>query len=376
MKILFTWHAAVETEYRKIFKEISKRGHELLVVCPKEWTEGGRLQQADSSDEDGYRLIALPVIFRNRIKGFFYPKIYVLYKLINNFKPDIFHIFEEPYSLSCFQMAGLSKIASPFSKIVVQSFENMIIAQRFPFSFIERFVLNNTDLLIAIPKEGELIWRSKGYPKTIKQVSVGLDENLFKKTEGLLSHYDFLNKKGRVRIAYIGRLSHEKGVSLLIEAVSNLLRKSIDCEFLIIGNGEREEFKNLAVKLGIGNNVVFMDAIPNYNLPVVYSKIDILVLPSITTTGWKEQFGRVLIEAMACEVAVIGSSSGEIPNVVGDAGIIFKEGDVKMLTEVLMRLILDDSLRNTLGVTGRKRVLENFTWERVAERLIKEYSVI
>src|SRR3989338_410357 len=107
MRILFTWHAAVEPEYRKLFKEIAKKGHELLVISPKSWTEGGRLQSVDNLNEDGYRLLTFPVIFRNRIKGFFYPQIYFLYKLFNKFKPDIVHIFEEPYSLA-WTISGLN----------------------------------------------------------------------------------------------------------------------------------------------------------------------------------------------------------------------------------------------------------------------------
>lgn len=384
MKILFTWHAAVEPEYRKLFREIVNKGHELLVISPKTWMEGGRLQRIDNSDEacskrsesNGYSLFSFPVIFRNRIKGFFYPQVNSLCQLFRKFKPDIVHIFEEPYSLACFQMVTLAKIASPRSKIIVQSFENMIIIQRFPFSLIERFVLNNTNLLISIPKEGELVWRNKGYSGTIKQLPVGLDENLFKKTESFLPDYPFLNKRDKIQIGYVGRLSPEKGLSLLLRAASNLLKRSSDFELLIIGNGERKRFESLAVELGIKEKTVFIDALPNYQLPIIYSKIDILVLPSTTTAKWKEQFGRVLIEAMACEVAVVGSSSGEIPFVVRDAGIIFQEGDIAALTKVLEGLIVNSDMRDKLGKAGRKRVLENFTWTSVAERLCNSYDSI
>ncbi|HLA48072.1 MAG: hypothetical protein A3D20_01540 [Nitrospinae bacterium RIFCSPHIGHO2_02_FULL_39_82] len=376
MRILFTWHAAVEPEYRKLFKEIAKKGHELLVISPKSWTEGGRLQSVDNLNEDGYRLLTFPVIFRNRIKGFFYPQIYFLYKLFNKFKPDIVHIFEEPYSLACFQMAALVKIVSPPSKIIVQSFENMIIPQRFPFLLIERFVLNNTNLLISVPNEGESVWRGKGYSGTIKQLPVGLDETLFKKTDSFLPDYPFLNKKDKIRIGYVGRLATEKGLSLLLEAVSNLLKCSSDLELIIIGNGERKRFESLAAELGIKEKTVFIDAVPNYQLPIIYSKMDILVLPSLTTDRWKEQFGRVLIEAMACEVAVVGSSSGEIPFVIGDAGIIFQEGDIAALTKVLEGLIVNSDMRDKLGKAGRKRILKNFTWTSVAERLCNSYDSI
>lgn len=376
MRILFTWHAAVEPEYRKLFKEIVKKGYELTVICPKAWTEGGRLQGVDNLKDDGYSLFNFPVIFRNRVKGFFYPQIYSLCQIFRKFKPDIVHIFEEPYSLACFQIVTLAKIASPRSKILVQSFENMIIPQRFPFSLIERFVLNNTNLLISIPKEGESVWKSKGYSGTVKQLSVGLDEDLFKKTEGFLPDYPILNKKDKIRIGYVGRLAPEKGLSLLLEAASNLLKRSSDFELLIIGNGEKNKFESLAAELGIKEKTVFIDSVPNYQLPIIYSKIDVLVLPSTTTDKWKEQFGRVLIEAMACRTAVVGSSSGEIPNIIGDAGFIFQEGNISALSKILENLASNPDLREKLGEMGRNRVLQNFTWSSIAERLCDIYKDI
>ncbi len=376
MRILFTWHAAVEPEYRKLFKEIVKKGYDLTVICPKSWTEGGRLQRIDNLKEGGYSLFTFPVVFRDKIKGFFYPQIYSLCQLFRKFKPDIVHIFEEPYSLACFQMVALAKIASPRSKIVVQSFENMIIPQRFPFSLIERFVLNNTNLLISIPKEGESVWRGKGYSGTIKQLPVGLDEDLFKKTESFLPDYPFLNKKDKIRIGYVGRLAPEKGLSLLLEAASNLLKRSSDFELLIIGNGERKIFESLAAELGIKEKTVFIYAVPNYKLPIIYSKMDILVLPSLTTDRWKEQFGRVLIEAMACGTAVVGSSSGEIPNIIGNAGFIFEEGNLSTLSKILEELASNSNLREKLGEMGRNRVLQNFTWSSITERLCSIYKDI
>jgi glycosyltransferase involved in cell wall biosynthesis len=393
MKILFTWHAAVESEYRKLFKEIAKKGHELIVICPRAWTEGGRLQRVDNlkeacseqSESNGYSLFSFPVIFRDRIKRFFYLKPYSLYKLFSEFKPDIVHIFEEPYSLVCLQMIGLTKIASPLSKIVVQSFENINIAQKFPFSNIEDYVLKNTNLLIAIPKEGESVWKGKGYSKTIEYIPVGLDENIFKKTDNLISNYSFLNKRNKVRIGYVGRLTVEKGLSILFEAVSDLLKSSLintfrdkplDFELLIIGSGDKDKFKKIADGFGIADRVVFLDAIPNYQLPDIYSKIDIMVLPSMTTDRWKEQFGRVLIEAMACGVAVVGSSSGEIPNIIGEAGFIFQEGNLSALSKILKELVSDSNLREKTGKRGRNRVLQKFTWSSITERLCSIYQDI
>ena len=104
--------------------------------------------------------------------------------------------------------------------------------------------------------------------------------------------------------------------------------------------------------------------------------LDVLVLPSRTTRRWKEQFGRVLIEAMACETPVVGSSSAEIPHVIGEAGLVFPEGDVVALTKHLRSLCDSPDLVALLGARGRARVLQRFTHRRIAEETAKLYKQV
>jgi glycosyltransferase involved in cell wall biosynthesis len=94
---------------------------------------------------------------------------------------------------------------------------------------------------------------------------------------------------------------------------------------------------------------------------------------SSTRPNWMEQFGRVLIEAMACETPVIGSSSGEIPNVIGDAGLIFQEGNVQELSARVRQLLDDPALYAQLATQGRQRVMENYTQQRIAEQAYEVY---
>jgi glycosyltransferase involved in cell wall biosynthesis len=101
-------------------------------------------------------------------------------------------------------------------------------------------------------------------------------------------------------------------------------------------------------------------------VPELLRRLHALVLPSRTTATWKEQFGRIIPEAMACGVPVIGSSSGEIPHVIGEAGLVFSEGDAAELAECLRRLAADDALRERLRRRGRERVLANYTQRSLA----------
>jgi glycosyltransferase involved in cell wall biosynthesis len=109
-------------------------------------------------------------------------------------------------------------------------------------------------------------------------------------------------------------------------------------------------------------------------MPAIMRRFDVLVGPSLTTPRWKEQFGRMLVEAMACGVPVIGSDSGEIPNVIGDAGIVVPEGDCVALRTAIARLRDDPAERRLLAERGHIRARTLFTQEAVARRTYGVYQ--
>jgi glycosyltransferase involved in cell wall biosynthesis len=169
-------------------------------------------------------------------------------------------------------------------------------------------------------------------------------------------------------------LVEEKGIDLLLEAAAQLPG---DWRVRIVGSGPlRAELGHLAQSLCITERVTFIDWIASTEMPQQYAEIDVLVLPSLTRPNWKEQFGRVLVEAMASARPVIGSDSGAIPGVIGNAGLVFPEGDVLALTEQLHTLQSKADLRLILGDIGRRRVLEHFTHERIAEMTVGVYQEI
>jgi glycosyltransferase involved in cell wall biosynthesis len=126
--------------------------------------------------------------------------------------------------------------------------------------------------------------------------------------------------------------------------------------------------------LGIKSRITFDQWMPSTHLPNYFSGLDVLVLPSRTRVNWKEQFGRVLIEAMACDVITIGARTGAIPEVIGDAGLTFREGNVEELRNHLQALLDDNSLREELRQKGRQRVIEQFTQAAVARHTYRVYQ--
>ena len=109
-----------------------------------------------------------------------------------------------------------------------------------------------------------------------------------------------------------------------------------------------------------------------------------LVLPSettykfktLTSVGWKEQFGHVIIEAMSCQVPVIGSNSGEIPHVIGDTGLVFPEGNVKALTNCLLQLIENPEFAHNLGLMGYNKAMAQYTNKALAKQQLEFYQEV
>jgi glycosyltransferase involved in cell wall biosynthesis len=169
-------------------------------------------------------------------------------------------------------------------------------------------------------------------------------------------------------IGFVGRLSPEKSVETLLEAVAGAEERHM---LLIVGDGpERAALENRAAELGIAERVRFVGALPLDQIPDVIASLDVLALPSRRTTHWHEQFGRVLVEAMASKVAVVGSNTGAIPGVIGDPTMLFPERDAGALASLLDHLSAQPELRLRAGEDGYARALKHFTMERVCEQLV------
>src|SRR5262249_53494161 len=98
-------------------------------------------------------------------------------------------------------------------------------------------------------------------------------------------------------------------------------------------------------------------------------KMSVLVLPSLSTTKWREQLGHVLIEAMSIGVPVVGSDSGAIPEVIGEAGIVVPEGDARGLAEALRSLSVSKEVRESFATRGHVRAIASYTNDKIAQRL-------
>lgn len=361
MRVLMVSKACVVGAYQKKLEELARLPKmELTVVVPPFWRDERGTLQLERQHTTGYELVVEPMALNGQFHLHFYPG---LGKRIRRLRPDLVHIDEEPYNVATAHALWLSRRAG--AKSLFFSWQNILRHYPLPFRMLERYVLSHVDYAIVGNQESRLVWRAKGYQGPVAVIpQFGVDPEAFRPAPRPAGRGFIVGYTG-------GRLVEEKGVDLLLDALAGL--EGTWRAYVLGGGPAREALQSQARRLGLSHRVSFDAQIPSSQMPAYYRQLDALVLPSRTRPNWKEQFGRVLVEAMASGVPVIGSDSGEIPHVIGDAGLIFPEGEVDILRAHLLRLMGDPDLRTDLAHRGRERVLARFTQARVAAQTYRVY---
>jgi len=176
-----------------------------------------------------------------------------------------------------------------------------------------------------------------------------------------------------VIVGYVGRLSQEKGLAWLFHAFS--AAELPNTRLYVFGSGpDAASLRTLAAELDIP--VVFFGSVSPDRVPAVMASIDALVVPSLTTPGWAEQFGRVVVEGMFARTPVISSDSGSLAEVVGEGGIIVPELDVPRLAEALTRIVSDPAERRTIGDAGLKWAQGRFSPDELSAAFARFWADI
>ncbi|MGB8698473.1 MAG: glycosyltransferase, partial [Thermosynechococcaceae cyanobacterium] len=292
-----------------------------------------------------------------------------IWKVLNDFQPDLIQVEEEVFSLCAFELAIWARLNN--KPLVIFGWENM--ERKLPFlrQFVCHFVLKTANAIIPGNEDGAKVMRHWGYSGLLEVMpQMGVDTSLFAPKSVERKTDDF-------NIGFLGRLVQAKGIDILFAAVRHLRDKGIKCRVTICGSGRDEpDLKQEAENLGIQDCVVWRGVLRHEQAPEEISQMDVLVLPSRTTLTWKEQFGHVLIEAMAMGVPVIGSSSGEIPHVIARSDLVFLEDNILGLAAILERLILDPDWRREVGQYGIDRVQLLYSHQKIAERLINLWQTV
>jgi phosphatidylinositol alpha-1,6-mannosyltransferase len=170
----------------------------------------------------------------------------------------------------------------------------------------------------------------------------------------------------------VARLSPEKGLDVLLDAMSVLARSGSELRLVLAGDGpERSKLERQAVKLGIAERVEFRGDVAHDLVPNVLRELDIFAMPSR-----EEGFGVAAIEASATQLPVVASDTHGIPDAVqhGRTGLLVPPNDAGALAEAIARLSSDPELRERLGRQGRAFVEEHYRWQDNAAQMKRLYQ--
>jgi glycosyltransferase involved in cell wall biosynthesis len=371
MRILILSKAMVVGAYQKKAEELAALPEvELTVAVPPVWIEPGvGPQPLERRFTANYDLEQIPIRFNGRHHVHYFPTIG---QLVARLRPDVFHIDEESFNLATF--LALRAGVRYGARCCFYSWATIDRWYPPPFALFERYAFRHAAHAIAGAEDAAAILRKHGYGGPLSILpQFGVDPQLFSPAEKQTPRSEGRSLSNGSQpsaldspfvVGYLGRLVPQKGVLDLVEALPQL---PLHLRLRLIGEGMlRPRIEARAAELGVCERIELVSW--TNDVPGELRRLDALVLPSRTTAAWKEQFGRVLIEAMSCGVPVIGSSSGEIPQVIGDGGLIYPEGDIDALATTLRRLASNPSLGISIGRRGRQRVLDRYTQAALARQ--------
>ena len=279
--------------------------------------------------------------------------------------PDIIHAEEEPDSLAALQIAVARRLAAPRARLILNTWQNVNRRKRPAVSLVLSAALAASDAVICGNQGAVTVLREMGYRKPAPVIpALALDASFYHRRHVARFAQGFT-------VGCIARLVPEKGIDTALRAVAAL---GAPATLAVVGVGpSRPALEELARTLGVGASTRFMGPRDPDGIAEFLSAIDVLVVPSRSSPVWKEQFGRVIVEAMGCGTPVVGSASGAIPEVMGHAGLLFPEDDAAALAERLRELRASPARRDELAQLGKAWALSTHSPARRAAETIEFY---
>ena len=375
MRVLRVAHHAVVSAWRARERALIAKGHEVRLLSARAWNEGGRLVTLEPGADtfvEGART------WGRHPNGFLYSPL-ALWRALGE-RSDVIDIHEEPYAFATAQVLAtrwLRRVRTPY---LLYSAQNVDKRYPWPVRSWERSALRGAAGAYVCNTEAGRILRAKGLRGPVRLVPLGVDL-------AELSPVDRRPPGDHVTVGYVGRLEAHKGVDVLLHAVA----LDPGLTLIISGDGpERDHLGALARTLGCHDRVTFAGFAQGPELTDRYRAIDVLAVPSLDTPGWREQFGRVAVEAMACGTPVVATAVGGIPEIVvdGETGLLVAiEADPRDpsgtpvdptrvasdLACAIDELVSDPGRAAAMGMAGRRRAIDRFSWAEVAGRTEELY---
>jgi glycosyltransferase involved in cell wall biosynthesis len=354
---LRVYHNGRDSAHRARDRGLHAAGIDVTLVVPRNWPETDEV-----SVREPFPVVELPVARPGDVNRHAYFADGGPEKLIGEVAPDLLDVHEEPFSLAAHQWLDAVPPALP---VVMYTAQN--IDKRFPppFHLYERRAFGRVDALYPCSHQAASVARGKGFPGIIDVLPLGYDADQF--AAGRQSVGD-----DEIVLALVGRLVPEKGVLDAVRVLADV-RRIRPAKLIVVGAGPEEgRARDFAASLGVASALEIQAWRSAAELGEIYRAAHLVLVPSVATATWTEQFGRVIVEAQASGAVVAGYVSGAIPEVVGDAGILAPPGDTSHLAREVVQVAGDPDRYSLLRERGFE-LSRTRTWAEVAARQVDLY---
>jgi glycosyltransferase involved in cell wall biosynthesis len=286
---------------------------------------------------------------------------------------DLVHCWEEPYVAAGGQVHWWTPRSVP---IVFWTAQNLAKRYPPPFNLIERYCLDRCVGWMACGKSIVDTLLPRGYDRRPHRIlPLGVDTSCFRPdpaARAAVRRSLGWDNDGPAVVGYLGRFVPEKGVELLIRVLERL---KVPWRALFVGGGPLEgRLRSWAARQNGRARVC--TGVAHADVPPYLNAMDVLCAPSQTMPHWREQFGRMLVEAAACGVPVIGSDSGEIHHVIGDFGLVVGEADEAGWRRALADLLDSPTRRGELAECALDHARKRFAWPVVARQYLDFFGEV
>jgi len=359
MRVFVLSHRYLDPARRGKLEALTAVGTEVRVAVPGQWKDraSGR-RQATAWERAGQLEIAPVRVSRTGSVTEARWRRSDLQRLLRDFRPDIVHVDEEPTARCASTIARSARaLGIPATVSTAQN-----VRARLPWSVARRrrTVLRSARGIVA---------ESSAAARLAEQTAPGVPTIVLAR-EGVAVPAAAANvARQPCTIGFVGRLTPERGLDVLLRALETV--PGHHWRLAIVGDGpERESLEALARRVHLPARLRWLGALSGDALRDAWLGFDVVVVPSRASPAWADPTGSVAVEAMAHGIPVVVTTSGALPDVVGDAGIVVPEGDPDPMQAALAELVADPARREALGAAGRARAIDRYSDHALARGLL------
>jgi len=338
---------------------------DLTLLAPTHWVENCVDERFQIPPDTEYRAILGKVSWPGRELLSVYMSGAI--RALRASHPHVIVLMEESFSLFALQFTILRHFFAPQAQLVFYSF-NIDSYQKFNYRldrlyrWVSRYVMQRAAAGLCVNEQAVDVLRRSSFRGSIVPLFVGINDELFSPRDKAASRRACGVESNAILFLYAGRLLEQKGIEDLISAFDRLDSRDSPgpLRLLIVGQGEWEDrIRARAAQSPRRESIEVRAAVPIEQMPLLMASADAFVLPS--RAEWNEQFGRVNAEAMLLGTTIIGSTSGAIPDVIGDGGFLYEAGNIDGLVESMSRVVTERDECDVRRVRARERALQRYS---------------